>query len=428
MGLTPFKAFFTLLGLIVLPFFSPAQSLIVSEDKQIEPPNVLNLIHRPEFKGFDSSSSPPRKGFLGSLKEHGLSFGFSETLESYYNFRGGKRSGSAFASTFDVNMNIDLQQLLGIAGGTVYWDLEDHSWDNPTMTLIGDFQVFDKHNAAPFLQILEIWYQQEFFNKKLRVKIGKVDANAEFSVIDNGLEFINSSTQVTPTLFVFPTFPDPMPSINLFFTPNKLVYSNFSVYDANKSDRFLDFYGDPASVQPTLHGELLMSESGLTWGNFPILGNDGNLKLGLWKHTGIFHKFNGNAQDGTSGIYLIFNQTLWIPKSSKNVNRGLRLFLEYTRADSSITPIYKHIGGGLAWTGFSLKRPNDEVGFSAQFGNLSPALNLPYHDEVNLETFYRINLIPWFGLKPDIQYIVHPGGQYPNALVATLLLTLAFNS
>ena len=77
---------------------------------------------------------------------------------------------------------------------------------------MGDLQVFDKQNSAPFLQVYELWYQQKLFEGKLRLKLGKVDANSEFSVIDNGLPFINSSTQVSPTISGFPTFPAPMPS------------------------------------------------------------------------------------------------------------------------------------------------------------------------------------------------------------------------
>lgn len=418
---------FIVLGVLTI-FSSQAQSLSLADDHQINGPVAFTGTNKNKFNGMLNDSSQSQKRMFGSLEDRGISFGISETLEGYHNFSGGKRIGNALVSTFDANLNIDLQKLLDLSGGVFYVDLEDHAGDNPTKTLIGDFQVFDKHNAAPFLQILEIWYQQKLFNNTLRLKIGKVDANTEFSLIDNGLEFINSSTQVTPTLFVFPTFPDPMPSINLFFTPDKLVYTNFSVYDANQKDRFLDFYGDPASVQPSLFGELLMSESGLTWDNLPVIGGNGNFKMGLWEHTGSFMKYGGGVQHGAEGIYLIFNQTLWKPVLNENESRGIRMFLEFTRSDSLITPIYQHFGGGVAWTGLSAKRPEDAMGISIQYGSLSTGLNVPQHFELNNESFYKIKLNSWLGLKLDIQYIVHPGGQYPNAFLATLLLTIAFNS
>lgn len=361
------------------------------------------------------------------LQEKGFTFGINETLEGYYNFTGGKRTGSAIASTFDVNMNTDLEKLTGLPGATFYMDLEDHAGNNPTDKLIGDLQVFDKHNAAPFLQILEIWYQQILFNQKLRVKIGKIDANSEFSVIDNGLDFINSSTQVTPTFFVFPTFPDPVPAINIFFTPDKLFYTSFAIDDANQNARFLDFYGDPVSVQPTRNGVLLLSESGLTWDKLPIFGKDGNLKIGLWKHTGTFSKFNAKNQQGAGGFYLIANQTLWKPAAQNNGSRGIRMFIEYTATDSTVSSVYEHFGSGVIWTGPSADHPKDATGFSAHYAALSPGLDLPDNNELNMEAFYKLQITSRMNIKPDIQYIIHPGGRYKNAFVGTLLLNFSFN-
>ncbi len=216
----------------------------------------------------DSTTKP--KGILNILNTKGIDFGLNAALEGYYNFEGGISIGNAFASTLDANMSIDLQKLLNLRGGMFYADLEDHRGDNPSNTLLGDAQVFDKHNSAPFFQMLELWYQQKFFRDKLRIKIGKVDANSEYSVIDNGLEFINSTTQVSPTFFVFPTFPDPMPGINLFFTPDELFYTSFAVFDANQGAHFLEFYGKPSLAQPTTDGILLISESGLTWNKLPF--------------------------------------------------------------------------------------------------------------------------------------------------------------
>ncbi len=381
-----------------------------------------------QFSKNQKDATPAHKGLLNTLHHKGIAFGISEALEGYYNFKGGIHEGSAYASTFDANMSIDLQKFLNLQGGMFYIDLEDHRGDNPTNTLTGDAQVFDKHNADPFFQALEIWYQQKLFNNKLRIKLGKVDANAEFSVIDNGLEFINSSTQVTPTFFVFPTFPDPMPGINLFFSPNDFFYTNLAIYDANQRDHFLDFYGQPSSAQPTPDGKLLISESGLTWKNLPYLKNDGNLKLGLWKHTGTFTKFDGGSQPGAEGIYLIFDQTLWKPTSNQDESRGLRLFLEYAQTGYKVTSINLHYGGGIVWNGPFKEHPDDAGGLSIQNAHLSPEVGLPKKYELNLETFYKFKLTHWFGIKPDMQYIVHPGGQYPNAFVGILALSFKINS
>ena len=417
--------------------FAKAQSINKLNDQQVSfQPASHNALKSAE-SGFQflnnqlpeikNDTSKEQKNFLARLKDKGVAFGLAESLEGYYNFMGGRRTGSAAASTFDANVSLDMNQLLHIPGGIFYADFEAHSFQNPTKLLVGDLQVFDKNTADPFLQMFEFWYQQKFFHNTLRLKVGKVDANAEFSLIDNGLDFITSSAHVTPTLFVFPTFPDPMPSVNLFFTPGKLFYASIAAFDANRNDHFLDFSGKPGSVQPSLNGTLWIGETGLTWSHLSGSGDDGNLRVGIWKHTGQFNRTEDNSQvTGADGLYIVINQTLWKPTSNEDTNRGLRMFAEYANSNKGIAPVYQHYGGGFLWTGLSAKRPNDKLGICTQYGDISPQPGLIWNYEQTIESFYKISLASWINLQPDAQYIIHPGGEYANSLIGTLQLNLMF--
>jgi len=407
---------------LILYGFSNAQSINNS------------LIHEASYQAAKKNdlenrkdTSKDQRNFLQRLKDNGVSFGVLESLEGYHNFMGGVRTGWAAASTFDANVSIDMKQLLHVTGGKLYADFEAHSFQNPTDLLVGDLQVFDKNTADPFTQMFEFWYQQKFFNHTLRVKIGKVDANAEFSLINNGLDFMTSSAHVTPTLFMFPTFPDPMPGINVFFTPGKLFYASIAAYDANGNDDFLDFSGKPNSAQPSLTGTLWIGETGLTWSKLFGNGHDGNLRLGIWKHTGYFNRTdNNNAEHGADGLYFVMNQTLWKPRSDKDAERGLRMFLEYAHSNRTVAPIYQHFGGGLVWKGIAATRPDDELGICTQYAQISPEPGFLWNHEQTVESFYKFVLGSWINIQPDAQYIVHPGGEYSNALVGTLQLNLAF--
>ncbi len=296
----------------------------------------------------------------------------------------------------------------------------------PRRRLVGDLQVFDKQNASPYLQLFELWYQQQWWDDKFRIKIGKVDANTEFSVIDNGLPFINSSAQVSPTIFVFPTTPDPMPSINLFFTPNDTYYAGFGAYYANRSDRFGDLVDDPARVQLTTGGAFLIGEAGLKWHAAPLLQQAGNFKLGAWGQNGTFTRFDATQQHGTYGYYVIVDQTLWQPPGEPDNGRGVRSFLEYGGTPDDINAIDRHIGGGITWTGPINARPNDVIGFSPQYTRFSPQAELTYPYELALEGFYQWQLTAWSFFQPDLQFIEHPGGTHPNALVLTLRVQISF--
>jgi carbohydrate-selective porin OprB len=240
------------------------------------------------------------------------------------------------------------------------------------------------------------------------------------------LPFISSSTQVSPTIFMFPTTPDPMPSVNVFFTPNDSYYASDGAYYGNRSDRFGNLADDPAAIQPTDFGTFLIGETGLKWHAAPLLGKAGNLKLGVWDHTGTFTRFDGAQQRGTYGYYAIADQTLWQPQGEPDTGRGVRTFLEYGGTQDDINPIDRHVGGGITWTGPINARPNDIIGCSPQYAHITPEAGLAHPYELAVETFYQWQLTPWAFIQPDLQYIVHPGGRYPDALVTTVRLQVVF--
>jgi porin len=359
------------------------------------------------------------------LADAGVTIGADLVLEGFDNFQGGLDTAHPVgATTFDLNCTFDMEKLAKIDGGQFYVDLEDHAFANPTTALVGDLQVFDKLNASPYLQIFEAWYQQTLLNGALRLKVGKVDANSEFCVIDNGLLFLNSSTQVSPTIFTMPTTPDPMPSINAFFTPTDWYFAGVGAYYANRSDRFGDLVDDPASVQPTKFGTLIIGETGLQWHG--LLNFPGNVKLGAWGHTGTFQKFDGTQQRGADGMYVVFDQTLYQPAGEKDSDRGLRMFAEYGLTQPDVNPIDRHIGGGFTDTGPDIAFPHDTLGISAQYAHISYQAGLKYPYELAIEGFVRHPLTPWASVQPDLQYIIHPGGKLPDAVVLTLRLELDF--
>jgi len=361
------------------------------------------------------------------LKQAGISLDASLVVEGFNNFRGGLSTYPVVgASTFDLSLTLDTARLLKVPGGKFYVDLEDHAGRNPTTVLVGDLQIFDKLNDKSYLQVFELWYQQKLFADRLRLKVGKVDANTEFSVIDNGLPFLNSSTQVSPTVYLFPTTPDPMPSVNVFFTPAKFYYASFGAYYANRSVGFGNLVGTPQNAQLSEDGAFLIGETGFYWHHLPLLGGAGNLRLGAWGHTGTFTRFDGGKQQGVYGGYAIFDQTLWQPAGETHTGRGVRAFVEYGQTQRTVTPLDLHLGGGFTWTGPLAARPQDIIGFSPQYAHISAAAGLPQSFELALEGFYRFQIVGWAWIMPDLQYIINPGGQYPNALVATLRMNIDF--
>jgi porin len=423
-----------------------------ADDETKTPPAASVAPPEPSSEGNDFWSRDTLTGDWGGLRKQmedkGVSVGAMWVGQGFRNFLGGIHVGNTGASTLDLNITFDTEKLVGWAGGKFYVDFQDHAGPDPSLNLVGDVEKFTKLNWTPFTQIAEIWYEQKLFGDKLRLKIGKVDANTEYSVIDNGLPFLSSSTQVTGTLFVFPTFPDPLPSVNVFFTPNDTFYASFGAYYANRHDRFLSFSGSVYNAQPTEGGMLFIGETGLKWKQLAGHELDGNLRLGFWGHNGTFPRLAGGEKDGTHGFYGVFNQTLWKPeskdskdaKSSKDGKeakdtkeskeeedpRGIRMFFGYAQTPGDVSIMDHHVGGGLSWTGLIPSRPKDILGVTLQYVHLSESAGVPKSYEQTFEGFYRIQFAPWAAIQPDLQYITHPGGQYPSALVGTMQIELHF--
>jgi porin len=376
---------------------------------------------------FDGTLTGDWFGARQKLADAGVSIGATLIAEGFDNFQGGIDTAHAMgATTFDLTATFDLQKLLNIANAQVYVDLEDHAFRNPSISMVGEFLTFDKLNSSPYLQFAELWYQQSWFDGVLRLKIGKVDANNEFSVIDNGAPFISDSSQVDPTILPMPTTPSSQPGANLFFTPANGYFASFGAYYSNQSDRFGDLVGDPAGALPARYGAFLIGETGFKWDALPGLKYAGNVKLGAWGDTGTFHRFDGTEQDGTGGVYAIFDQTVYQPLGEGANGRGIRMFATYGGTETHINPIDEHVGAGVTLTGPIQSRSQDILGITAQYGQISQAAMVPYPFELSMEAFYQIQLTGWAQIQPDLQYIIHPGGQFRDALVATLRCTIQF--
>ena len=307
-------------------------------------------------------------GAREKLADDGVSIGGTLTLEGFYNSMGGIKVGAAGSTTFDLSTTLDLQKLANITGGEIYFDLEDHAFADPTDELVGDIQEFGKLNAPPYFQVNELWYQQILFGGMVRVKIGKVDANNEFCVIDNGGPFVSDFGQEGGTIFPLPTSPDSMPSVNLILGRATGFYASVGAYYSNRSDSFGNFSGHTQLELPTRYGAFLIGETGYRWDSLGGLKYAGNFKVGAWGQTGEFERLDHTQQDGTAGGYAVLNQTLYQPLGEPPDGRGVRTFLQYGGTESHISEVDEQVAGGVSWTGPIQSR----AGYCGDWGGICP--------------------------------------------------------
>ncbi len=362
------------------------------------------------------------------MANDGLTFAGTIDYDYSKNFMGGlSTANDASRELLNLNATFTTDQLLHWHGGTFFINLQDHEGSDGSKSLTGDAQLFDNQDGPRNIQISELWYQQLLLNDQFRMKVGRIDANTEFSTVTNASEFLNSSYGASPAILGMPTYPDNALGANLFWTPSAHFYLGAGAYYSNRSDQFLILSGHPNTVDPTSGGIFSILELGTKW-NLSNSQLAGRLAVGGYDHTGQFKRFNGQPQTGAAGMYATFDQTLW-QSSDPASNRSVGTFAQFSLADSHVALMDQQIGTGLQWIG-SLplnSRSTDVAGVGptwVRFSNESPTID---SYELAIEGFYKCRLTPWFNVQPDLQFIINPGGTgKSNALVMTLRAELDF--
>ncbi len=365
-------------------------------------------------------------GARSSLEEAGVVIDAVLFADLSKNISGGVNPAGTFRHLFDFSIQWDLAPLLGVEGGTFFVDFQTQEGQDGSVET-GDLQAYSNIDAPDFTALYEVWYQQLLFDGAARIKAGKIDVNADFAFVDNGGEFIHSSPGFSPTIFVLPTYPDPSFGLMGFVGEGGGLYAGGGVFDGALQEGISTgtrgpstLFGDPADL-------FLIGEAGYVWGDEDDAQLPGRIAGGLWHHTGGFATFAGGVEDGTTGLYLVFDQQLYAEPGGDG--QGVFFFAQYGYADAEVSAVEHHVGAGVQWVGLIPDRDADVAGLMLSYARLSDEAGAGFTDdaETAVELFYKAHLTPWLSLKPDLQYIANPGGAgLDDAWVATLRLELVF--
>lgn len=391
-------------------------------------------------------------GVRPSLESVGLTLDVGYTLEALRVVDGGLRQTTSVLGDLDLQLSADLDQLLGWSGARAFfYGLGNHG-DRPSEA-VGDFQGVSNIEAPSTLRLLEAWFEQDWMDGRASGLVGLYDVNSEFDVIPAAALFINSSHGIGaefggsgrngPSIF-------PVTSLAARFKwrPSEWSYLHALVADGVP--------GDPRHPRRTSvrfddgDGVLLVGEVGLF--NLPSedlrrrshagslapserrYGHFGKFALGLWGYTGevddlLRVDINGNPRQrsGSFGVYALAEQQVFY--ESEDASQGLSVFARAGLADEQVQAVGRYLGAGLVYRGIVPERGEDELGLAvaaARFGEEFQAAaggGSTWEDwEVAIELTYRAALTPWFSIQPDLQFVIHPGGdpQVDDALVLGL--------
>ncbi len=406
-----------LVGGVLLSPAASAEAIVEAAPEPVPPTRTCEACDLEESAGGDRRAGTVA-GWLVHLEEAGISPEAHLLWDGSRVLDGGVRERWTTRWLLQLGATFDLERLAGWKGATGFAGFHVHRGRDGSLDA-GDIQAYSNIDADRFTEIDELWLEQRLLDDRVRLKVGRVDANTEFACIDAAGDFLNSSAGFSPTILTLPTYPSPEPSVNLFVEVAPRVTVGLGIYRSALARHVLTLSPDE---------RFLVGEVDVRWD----ASGTGKLGIGGWHESATLERFDGGTEDGTSGMFAVFEQRLWAAGAGEDAEpaRALSLFAQYGSADEDVGDFAHHYGIGLLARGPVPGRPGDVAGVMVSRVDLSdvPAAGFP-DDETAWEVFWSFEVTPWLHVQPDVQYIRHPSGSaegIDDALVGTLRVHLDF--
>lgn len=347
---------------------------------------------------------------LRALAAHGMTYSGMFVQDWSRELDSDDSPGGFGRYSFDLTASFDNASLLGWKGSTASVRLKHHI-EEFGATDYNLTQLLSNIDAGSRTTLYEVWLQQTLFHDRMRLRFGKIDANTEFAVVQNGGDFLNSSMGFSPTILAFPSYPEPKLGINAAF--------------AGPSG-----YGVAMGVFETAgNGILTLIEPKRQW-RLGARELSGHLNLGYWRLDRDDPRFDGGTSTGSDGVYAVAEQDLWKQDLGGGRERRLAVYMQVGTADRNVSAVSNHLGLGAVLQAPFQKRLSDSVGFAITRAGFSthPDAGFDYSNEFILETYYRAALLPHVAFVQDLQVARHPSGLRSNSdcFVITPRLVVSF--
>lgn len=363
-------------------------------------------------------------GVRSALERRGLSLEVFYTVDVMANVAGGVRPGADVLGNLDFILDVDLERLVGWSGAQLFaYGLGTHG-GAPSQN-VGDLQGVNNIEAPYGWKLFELHLTQALFGDRLSVLAGLYDTNSEFDVLPVAAFFVHSSFGFGADIGTSGVNnPSSFPITSLAFRiearPVESVFARFVVADGVPGDP--DRPGQTAIQLGGGDGVLWIAEAG--WLNLPsevrpervgrrfteplppeerTFGDFGKLAVGAWGYTTRFEDPRGaRSGRGTVGVYALAQQAVF--RERKRPGEGLVLFARGGVARARGHVVRAYVGGGLAYEGLAPGRGSDRIGLGVAAAD--PVEADPW--EVAFELTYRIPVLPWLSLQPDVQVVIDP--------------------
>lgn len=398
-------------------------------------------------------------GTRTKLTDKGVTFGFDITHDLLGNPSGGVNQATVNDGCIELFLDLDFEKLAGLKGSSFHANTYYTYGSDLSGSHIKNLMTVSNIEAYDTLRLFDLWYQQEFLDGKVSLRLGQLAADDEFLLSTYSAMLLNGTFGWPPLTAANlpsggPGYPLATPGIRLRVNPINQLSLLAAVFDGDPGDRgvnpqkanssgtnidfnqgfFSIFEADYRLNQEKnakgLPGTYRLGGFYATQNFSDVRTDDTGLSLANPASSG-----NPKAHSGDWGIYFIADQMVWREPAAADEpsDQGLGIFGRVGGAPSNRNLVDFYTDGGLNYKGLIPGRVSDVLGFGVAYAHISDdvsqlnrdtntftGIGAPIHtDEMAIELSYQAQICPWWTVQPDIQYIIHSGGNIPNPNDAT---------
>lgn len=381
------------------------------------------------------------------LQKYGAKFAATYIGEVLGNASGGVKQGAIYEGRLNLALDVDLEKLAGLNKLTFHANMFQIHGDGLSRENLQNFFVVSGIEALPSTRLYEAYFEKQWGEKKVSLKLGQLAADSEFFNTKYTDVFTNSSMGWPAITSLDLPSGGPSPPLaamgaRLLVNVTEQLSVLGGIFDGDQAG---PGQGDPQ--QRNRYGvnfrvndpPLLLGQIQYAWNNKkgdPNLA--GQIKFGGWRHLGSFadQRFASNGVSlaaptsrgepmllsGDIGGWAVFEQQIYrVPHSD---DRGIGIFVRASGAPADRNLIDLYADGGIELVGLDERRPDDKFGIAAGYAHVSKraqALDADYRAlaapdwpvrsfEGLLTAVYQYQIRDGWTVQPNFQYIIHPGG------------------
>jgi len=374
----------------------------------------------------------PREHLLGDwygtrtwLEDRGIVPTLTFVTDSLGNPSGGKKQGFTTANNVGLDLNLDLEKLCGLEGGSFLFSMSYRFGGSLSANYIHNVFTVQQVFGGETFRVVNLAYLQKLLDDRVELRLGRIAAGDDFLVSPYNYVFVQNGFDGNP--------------VGIFFnSPGMTAYPNDTwgaLVKVRPSARtYIMYNGDPPIRDNSNHGvdfsmdgplfaiaEIAYQPNSLP-GDRGLLGN---YKAGFWYDNSRFSDFNtGEFERGNWGFYTLFDQVL-VRFGEQRSHRGFGIAGSFlVSPDQSISQMPYFFTAALVTRGIFPSRPVDIIGLGVVYGHFSndlqnfqrraqqldPNVGVQSHETV-VELTYRLALLKSaLYFQPDLQYVFRPGG------------------